>query len=323
MSSSASDRTPDLIADIGGTNARFALSDGPGSTPRAVQVLATSAYADLAGAADAYLRHAGGPRPQRAAVAIANPVTGDRVEMTNNAWRFSREATRTALGLERLELLNDFKALALSLPLLAGEALQQVGGTVPVAGTAIGLIGPGTGLGVSGLLPDGHGGWRAIEGEGGHVSFSPADALELEILRWALARHPHVSVERLVSGALGLPNLHQALAEIDGLPAEAMAAPEIVQRGTSGDCALCRRVLTVFCAMLGTAAGNLALTLGARGGVYIGGGIVPRFPEFFAASPFRARFEHRGRFTTYLQPIPCFVIHAPDAALRGAAAALD
>lgn len=322
MTPSATDRTPDLIADIGGTHARFALSDGPGCAPRAVRVLVTSAYAGLAEAAGAYLDALGAPRPRRAAVAIANPITGDRVEMTNNTWRFSREAVRAQLGLERLDLLNDFKALALSLPLLTAGETAQIGGEAPAAGAAIGLIGPGTGLGVSGLLPDGRGGWRAIEGEGGHVSFSPADALELEILRWALARHEHVSAERLISGGLGLPNLHQALAEIDGLPAEPMAAPEIVQRGASGACPLCARVLTVFCAMLGTAAGNLALTLGARGGVYIGGGIVPRLPDFFAASPFRTRFEHHGRFTAFLRPIPCYLITSSDAALRGAAAAL-
>lgn len=322
MSHAEPARAPALIADIGGTNARFALIDEPGGEPRSLRVLPTRGHATIDAAIEAYLADESGPRPDRGAIAIANPVTGDVVRMTNHDWQFSITAVRDALGFRELRVLNDFTALALSLPLLRPSELMQVGGGTPTEGAAKGLVGPGTGLGVSGLLPDGRGGWVPIDGEGGHVSFSPVDALEIEILRWALERHAHVSAERLVSGSLGLPNLYQALAAIEGRSAEALSPPEIVTRGSDGSCALCSRVLDVFCGMLGTIAGNLAVTLGARGGVYIGGGILPRFPERFAASAFRARFEHRGRFADYLRPIPCYLINAGDAALRGASAAL-
>ncbi len=311
---------PALIADIGGTNARFALLTEPGGAPHAMRTLACADHTDIAAAIEAYLGGTATPRPARAVIAIANPVTGDRVRMTNHHWCFSIEATRRRLGLERLRVLNDFTALALALAHLGPAERLQVGGGVALARAPMALIGPGTGLGVSGLLPAGERGWVALAGEGGHVNFSPADDFEIEILRHARRRFAHVSAERLISGSLGLPNLYLAVAELAGAVPEDLAPAEITARALAGRCPHCARALEVFCAMLGTAAADLALTLGAQGGVYIGGGIVPRFPEFFARSGFRARFEDKGRLGDYLRAIPTFVITAANPALLGAAA---
>lgn len=312
---------PALLADVGGTNARFALLDAAHALPRAIRTLPCADYPGIDAAIAAYLADSGA-QPQRAVVAIANPITGDAVRMTNHHWSFSIEAVRQRLGLQQLKVINDFTALALALPRLAAADCLQIGGGVAAARGPKALLGPGTGLGVSGLLPSGSDGWIALAGEGGHVSFSPADELELEILRLSWRRHAHVSAERLLSGGLGLPLLYQALCEIAGVAAEPLDSAEISRRALNASCPQCRQTLERFCTMLGTAAANLALTLGASGGVYLGGGILPRFPGFFAASGFRARFEDKGRFSDYLKAIPCYLITADNPALLGAAAAL-
>ena len=310
---------PDLIADIGGTNARFALAT-PDGRIEAERILSGADYPDLVQAATAYLRDIPGPRPCRAAVAAATPVTGDWIQFTNSSWSFSTEAARQALGLERLLILNDFTALALALPLLGPDERRAVGGGTAVAEAPIGLIGPGTGLGVSGLVWSGSH-WRPLETEGGHVTFSATDEREWAVNRILQRRFGHVSPERLLSGP-GLFNLYTALAELEGWPVDDLAPADITERALAGTCPHCMEVLGLFCGALGTAAGNLAITLGARGGVYIGGGIVPRLGEFFARSAFRARFEAKGRFSGYLAAIPTWVITAANPALRGAAAAL-
>jgi glucokinase len=307
-----------LVADVGGTNVRFALAEG-------LQLHAEAAFAcadfpSLAEAVDAFLAQTGAARPREAALAIASAVTSDRVEMTNHSWAFSIEQTRQALRLERLLVLNDFTALALSLPHIGARELRQIGGGHAVARMPIGLIGAGTGLGVSGLLPSAAG-WVAIDGEGGHSSFSPANEREADILRIVWRDYPHVSSERLISG-IGFENLYRAIAELDGKPAPPLEPAQITQRAIAGTDPLCAAVLETFCAMLGTAAANLAVTLGARGGVYIGGGIVPKLGGVFDRSAFRARFEDKGRFSSYLAAIPTYVILAEHPALTGAAQAL-
>ncbi len=314
-------RPPDLVGDIGGTHARFARVD-PDGRPVDERTLDVGAFSGPVDAVEHYLATTGGERPSRAAIALATPILGDRVRLTNAQWDFSVEQTRAALRLSSLRVLNDFTALALALPVLGPEELRQVGGGSTVEGAAIALIGPGTGLGVSGLLPSASG-WVPIQGEGGHCSLSPADPREAAILEVVWRTFPHVSTERLVSGT-GLPVLAQAVAEVDGLPAPAQppTPAELVAGAMSGDDPLCRATIDTFCAMLGTAAANLALTLGSRGGVYIGGGIVPRLGARFEQSPFRARFECKGRFSAYLSCIPTHVIVAPNPALVGAAFAL-
>ncbi|MFO1424018.1 MAG: glucokinase [Candidatus Competibacteraceae bacterium] len=315
-----STEAPDLIADIGGTNARFALAT-PDGRIQSERVLSGADYPDLIQAAAAYLRGIAGPHPRRAAVAVATPVTGDWIQFTNSHWSFSRRAAEQALGLERLLILNDFTALALALPLLGSNERRQVGGGTTVENAPIGLIGPGTGLGVSGLVWSGSH-WIPLQTEGGHVTFSPANEREWVIGQILQRQFGHVSPERFLSGP-GLVNLYTALAELEGWPAEGLAPAEITERALAENCRHCAEVVEMFLGMLGTAAGNLALTLGARGGVYIGGGIVPRLGDFFDRSAFRARFEAKGRFNSYLAAIPTWVITADHPALRGAAAALD
>ncbi len=314
-----------LLADIGGTNARFAWQDGPGAPIADEQTLPTAGFPAIEDAIRAYLRATGHATPRACAIAIANPILDDAVRMTNGPWAFSASALRAAIGLERLVLLNDFTALALALPDLEADQLRQVGGGRAQPNAAVGLIGPGTGLGVSGLVPDGRGGWVPLQGEGGHatlVSRTPREAALID----ALGRQfGHVSAERAVSGP-GLVDLHAALFAVDGLavPPAPPSAAEILAAALDGSGARCTEAIELFCAFLGTMAGNLALTLGARGGVYIGGGIVPRLGTVFDRTPFRERFEAKGRFREYLAAIPVWVIDAARSpALSGAARALD
>lgn len=322
-------RCPWLLADIGGTHARFALADGPGQAPRALRQLATADHAGPAEAAQAYLAglppgQAPARPPRRAAFAVAAPGTGaDEWVFTNSPWRLSARAVQQALGLDELLLLNDFEALALALPGLRPGQWQALPPAPQPAGLRrpMAVVGPGTGLGVGGVLPRPDGGWLAAAGEGGHATLAPADALESELLACVRRQHAHVSAERLLSG-VGLPLLHQALGEVRGVPAPTLATPALVQAGLAGQDPLASQTLTLFCALLGGFAGNVALTLGARGGVFIGGGIVPRLGAFFAASPFHERFLSKGRYRGYLAEVPLAVITDTQAALGGALQAL-
>ncbi|HSW02946.1 glucokinase [Aquabacterium sp.] len=313
--------SPRLIADIGGTYARFALEQAPGRFEQAAS-LPCAEHVDLQAAVTAYLQTLSGPRPLHAAIAIANPVEGDQVRMTNSPWQFSIEQMRERLQLQTLVVVNDFTALAMAVPRLAAQDKRQVGGGQAREGSVVGVLGAGSGLGVSGLIPVDPG-WVALGTEGGHSSFAPHDEREVAILRHAWRQFPHVSFERLLSGA-GLELIHRALAEHAGAPdAPVLSAPEITRRGLEGSDALCAEAIEVFCALLGTAASNLAVSLGALGGVYIGGGIVPRLGAYFDRSSFRARFEDKGRFSHYLRHIPTYVITAGHATLTGASAILQ
>jgi glucokinase len=315
--------TPRLLADIGGTNARFAWQAGPGAVMEDVLTLPCAEHPTLADAVLRYLRQSGRTLPPDCAIAIANPVVGDRVAMTNHHWTFSIRELKVALGLRRLLVVNDFTALALALPRLGPADRWQLGGGEAEPGTAIGLIGPGTGLGVSGLLPDGRGGWLPIQGEGGHGTLGATTAREAEVLALLRQWHGHVSAERAVCGQ-GLVDIHSALQQLDGARGAQLPAATITEAALAGSDTRCTEALELFCAFLGIAAGNLALTLGARGGVFIGGGIVPRLGAWFAQSPFRARFEAKGRFAEYLRPVPVYVIDSPQSpAFLGAAEALD
>jgi glucokinase len=308
-----------LLADIGGTNARFALETAPGCIEHSA-TLACASYPLLADAVHTYLASHPGIVVRHAVIAIANPVDGDVVAMTNHHWRFSIEATRIVLGLQTLLVVNDFAALAASLPTLAEHELTTIGGGTAQHNATIGLLGAGTGLGVAGLVRCG-GAWEVLPSEGGHVAFSPMDAREQAILSFCWQRYAHVSNERLMSGP-GLVLIHEALAAQHGQASTPITSAQIIEWGLSNADPLCRETLECFCAMLGTAAANLAVTLNARGGIYIGGGIVPRLGAWFAASPFRARFEQKGRFSTFTTQLATRVITAPYPALAGAAALL-
>jgi len=317
-------RAPRLLADVGGTNVRFALESVPGRF-EAPWLASCRSYPTLEAALAHYLAQAdsvaaGAAQVRAAAIAIATPVEGDMVRMTNHHWQFSIAALRIRFGWDTLLVVNDFKALANALPLLSPQQKRQVGGVAAKAGAAIGLLGPGTGLGVSALLPAGER-WLALDSEGGHGSFSPVNEGEIAILHFARRRHFHVSFERLLSGP-GLVLIYDALAEQAGGMHEKLAAPEILERGLQAQDPLCGRTLEMFCEMLGTLAANLAITFGARGGMYIGGGIVPRMGDYFAQSGFRLRFEQKGRFSGYLAQIPVWVITEAQPTLIGLAALL-
>ncbi|AAF41754.1 TPA: glucokinase [Neisseria meningitidis] len=311
---------PRLVADIGGTNARFALETAPRVIEKAA-VLPCKDYDTVTDAVRAYLNQSGATAVRHAAFAIANPILGDWVQMTNHHWAFSIETTRQTLGLDTLILLNDFTAQALAVTQTSSKDLMQVGGQKPVEFAPKAVIGPGTGLGVSGLVHS-HAGWVALAGEGGHTSFPPFDDMEVLIWQYAKNKYGHVSAERFLSGA-GLSLVYEALAAKQKAKPAKLMPSEITEKALSGASPLCRQTLDIFCAMLGTVASNLALTLGARGGVYLCGGIIPRVLEYFKTSPFRSRFENKGRFEAYLAAIPVYVVLSEFPGISGAAAALD
>jgi len=326
--------SPRLLADIGGTYARFTLETAPGVFAHAA-TLRCADHADFHAAISAFMATLPAGPVLHAAVAIANPVEGDEVRMTNYHWQFSIEQMRERLGFATLVVVNDFTALAMALPRLAADGKRQVGGGTARERSVIGLLGAGSGLGMSGLIPADDG-YIALGTEGGHTSFSPRDERELAILHHAWKTLPrndgspaaaepafgHVSFERLLSGP-GLELIYRALAERAGVRAAAgLSAPEITRRALAGSDAVCVETLDTFCAILGTAAANVAVTLGALSGIYIGGGIVPRLGTYFDRSPFRARFEDKGRFSAYLAQIPTWVITADDATFQGVSAIL-
>jgi glucokinase len=321
--SEGSARPPRVLGDVGGTNARFAWQDCDDSPVRDIVALPTADYPTIADALVAYLRGVGRPAPPWCSIGIANPITGDHVQMTNSHWQFSISALKQALGFERLLVINDFTALALALPGLDASELDQVGGGAALADSPIALLGAGTGLGVSGLIPSSTPGrWSALQGEGGHVTLAATNTREWAVLSVLRERFGHASGERAISGQ-GLEALQLALCTLDGVARGELPAAEVSRLALAGTDSQCVEALDLFCAFLGNAAGNLALTLGARGGVYIGGGIVPRLGHAFARSRFRACFEDKGRFRSYLESIPVFVIDANvSPALMGASRAL-
>ena len=313
---------PRLLGDIGGTNARWAWQPSADAPLQDISVLPCNASASLQQSASSYLSDHGLERPRSAAMGIATAVTGDEVSMTNNAWSFSIAAFKRDLGLERCLVINDFTALAMSLPALRDTDLLAIGGGSAVTSSPIALIGPGTGLGVSGLLPDPQGTFSALSGEGGHATIAPANDLESALLACLRRRFGHVSAERVLSGA-GLINLYQAVCQVNGSLPRTMEASDVTDNALAQSDSACVQAVQLFSSFLGNVAGNLALTLGARGGVYVGGGIVPRLGSAFDARLFRQRFEEKGRFQEYLHPIPTWVITASTPALIGASHALD
>ncbi|TDD69165.1 glucokinase [Actinomadura darangshiensis] len=304
-----------LVADVGGTNARFALVDGADGIPYNVHSLPTRDHPGLAEAAAAYLdRHAPGTKPSAACLAVAGPVTSGTFHLTNAGWpKGTPEAVRAHLGLPYLDVINDFEALALALPRLGEDDLITIGEGRPDSGAPRAVVGPGTGLGVAGLVPT-PAGWVPVPGEGGQVDIPAATGRELQVAGLLREEKGAATAEYLLSGA-GLARIHRYLAALDGEPAPALTAKQIAE-----DCddRLCREAVEMFCALLGSLAGNAALTLGARGGVYLGGGILPRIVDVLRGSAFRARFEGKPPVEDYLRVIPTALIVHPGPALVGA-----
>ncbi|QJR14059.1 glucokinase [Usitatibacter palustris] len=309
------DRRFFLVADVGGTHARFALA-GTGGLSH-YRVLACADHPGIDDAMRAYVASIDAPPVRHAAIAIATPVDGDAIRMTNHAWAFSIEELRATLSLETLRVMNDFAAIAHALPALTPADLEPIGGGTQQPLEPRCVLGPGTGLGVAAMVHAG-GQWTVVPSEGGHASFSPSDEVEAEILRFTWTEHPHVSSERLVSGP-GLTLIHRALCAVRGKKVEKLGADEIVRRAATPEGALCAETLSRFSAMLGTFAANMAVTLGARGGIYIAGGVVGKLGEHFDRERFRTRFEAKGRFGGYLAAIPTWRITHECPALAGLA----
>lgn len=318
---------PWLVADIGGTNARFGWIDQAQGPIKHVRTLEVSAHPGPVEAVRAYLADIAPAcgqallQPRAAAVAVATPVVGDELLLTNSGWRFSRSHMQQTLGLQALRVLNDFEALSLALPRLGADQWRAHAQPPRADAGVLAVVGPGTGLGV-GAAVRAPGGWVALPGEGGHATLAATDDDEARVLTLARQWYGHVSGERLLSG-IGLPVLHRAVCADAGAAEPGLSSPQIVERGLAGSDPLARRTLELFCALLGNFCGSVALIYGARGGLFIGGGIVPRLGDLFFASRFREKFEAKGRCRSYLADVPTAVITDTLAALTGARAALE
>ncbi len=308
-----------LVGDVGGTNARLALCEVETGTISHIETFSTSDYASL----EAVIRYYLESQKQDVidgCIAIACPITEDWVEMTNHDWAFSTSKMKANLGFEHLEIINDFTAVSMAIPMLADNDVIQFGGNAAVADKPIAVYGAGTGLGVAHLVHVDKR-WVSLPGEGGHVDFAPNSEEEDQILRILRGEMGHVSAERVLSGA-GLVNLYRAVVKADKREPENLKPKDVSTRALDDSCIDCRRALSLFCVIMGRFGGNLALTLGTFGGVYIAGGIVPRFLEFFKASGFRAAFEDKGRFKDYVTNIPVYMITHDQPGLLGAGAHL-
>lgn len=316
----------ELIADIGGTNARFALVDAGAEAIEVLhaRTLDTSGFASLQHAAGDYLQSVG-VQPRRAAIAVASPVDADEIRLTNRAWSFSRRELQQSLGLEQLLLLNDFGAVARAVPALhAHDRITLYGQESATLRGPVSVLGPGTGLGVAQLVGCGEHGWHVVETEGGHVTFAPIGDEEQAISRWMTAHYGRASNERVLCGK-GIAHvdavLRGATNSESGQSAPLRDPADIVAMALEGHDLAARRTLARFCAVLGSVAGDTALIHGART-VMIAGGIVPRFVPFLRSSAFRERFLAKGRFAAYLESVAIHVIVHPYPGLLGAASAL-
>jgi glucokinase len=312
-----------LLADIGGTNARFALADPGAPMPLladSIRTFAVTDFGSLAAAAGHYLEGTG-VRPGRAVMAVAGRVEGDLARMTNHPWVVSRERVCKALGMETVELVNDFVAQAMAIPLLAEGDLATIGAARGPRPTTrertCAVLGAGTGLGVGALLQR-QGRWSALATEGGHASFAPGTPEEIAILERLSIDFGRVSNERVASGA-GLVNLHRALSQLAGLDPGPKRPEDITAGAAAGD-PRCERTLDVFCAVFGAVAGDLVLTFGAWDGIYLSGGLVGPLLPALRHSGFRQRFEGKGRYAPAMARVPTFAVIHPQPGLLGAAA---
>jgi glucokinase len=304
-----------LFADIGGTNARFALGEGDQTGP--VNYAKVADFPTVRDAIADVLKRSGRDRqPGRAVLAVAGPVTNNRCVMTNSPWIIDGNELQDALGLDSVHVLNDFEVMAWSLPALRPADLLPLGGGNGLPGEPLLVIGPGTGFGVS-CLVERHGTRLAVVTEAGHATLPAEDEREARVIAALRKRLGHVSIERGALSGSGLQCLYAALAEVEAADVPQRDAAAITRAALDDSCAVSRQTLQMFCAILGSVAGNLAVTFGARGGVFVAGGIVPRFPQFIAGSDFRARFEAKGRFHDYLHDIPTRLVLKPDASFDG------
>jgi glucokinase len=302
------------MADIGATNTRCALLDDKGQE-LASEVFHNADFNGVAGLLSVYLDHRRATdRPKRAALSVAAPILGDEVQMVNLDWRFSQTAMKKALHLSELIVVNDFAAVAWGLPHFRAADLRTVGGGTPSSRGTLAAVGPGTGLGIAALAPAGDG-WAVVSGEGGHSTLPAVTEEEQRVVELVRKQEGHCSAESFLSGP-GLVRLYVALAEVAGRGRPTVTPEDVTSLAKQSE-PLARKAQAMFFAMLGTVAGNVAMTVGARGGVFIAGGIVPQLLDAFVKSEFRERFEAKGSYREYMQGIPTHVITAPLPAFRG------
>ena len=310
---------PALIGDIGGTNARFALVTPGAFDLHDIRTLPCAHYPSLSDAIRAYLKEVGAEMPTEACLAFACPVHDDEVRMTNNAWRFSKRQVAEEFGFTLFKVINDFTAQALGVPHVADDELVALGDGEAAPGCTRLIFGPGTGLGMAGLFPGQHH-WIPLPTEGGHISFAPTDQHERDLLAYFQARYGRVSVERILCGQ-GLLDLYRAHAQLAKQVARYNTPAEVTGAARAGD-PLARNALERFLKILGDVSGDAALMLGARGGVYLCGGILPRLLDWLPHSHFRDAFADKGRMHAYTAHIPVWVVTAPWNGLLGACEAL-
>lgn len=308
-----------FVADVGGTNIRLATIDGDQLVD--VEKMLCADYVSIDAAIEYYFSLFADRQYTSGCIAIACPVEGDEVKMTNHTWAFSQRALKQALGLSDLFVINDFSAVAHSLPVLSDAQLVQIGRgkAEPLANVVV--FGPGTGLGVEHMSYTSSG-WNTLDGEGGHVDFAPVDDTDLVIWRYLRRKYGRASAEEVMSGR-GILQIYNALSEDAGKTPVFSEPAQVTTAALDGSCAISLATLTQFCRILGSFAGNLALNAATRGGVYIGGGIASRFIDFLQQSDFRDRFEAKGVLAHYVTDIPTFIITEPDHGLLGANAYLQ
>jgi glucokinase len=303
-----------LLGDIGATNARFALLAN--GVLGQVTNMEVARYPRFLDAVAEFLKLHGDHGPvSNALIAVAGPVENERCKLTNCPWIIDGAELRASLGLGWVRIINDFAAMAHSLPSLISVDLHTIGGGRSIAGAPMAVLGPGTGLGVACLIPGAKEG-IVIAGEGGHATIAAASRREDAVIDYLRGRFGHVSAERVISGS-GLENLYQAIAALDQSDVPARDAAAITRTALDGSCATAVAALDMFCALLGSFSGNVALMSGAQGGLYIAGGMAPRIVAFMGRSEFRRRFEEKGRFRPYLEAIASSVIVHPAAAFLG------
>ncbi|MCH4813015.1 glucokinase [Vreelandella neptunia] len=313
---------PALIGDIGGTNARLALVAPGEVTPHDIINLPCADYPGVIEAVQDYLNRVGATgdnAPQEACLAFACPVHAERVKMTNNHWDFLKSDVQQQLNLSLFKVINDFTAQALGVPHVAASDLVEVQPGKSQGHATRLVIGPGTGLGVAGVFPGQHA-WIPLPTEGGHVTFAPTDDTERAILDIFKQRRTRISVERILCGQ-GLLELYQAYCTLEGMEPRFTSPAEVTTAANQGD-SLATAALLRFLKILGDVCGDATLTMGARGGVYLCGGILPRLLEWLPKSDLRAAFVNKGRMGTYNADIPIWVVTAPWTGLLGAAEAL-
>jgi len=308
-----------LIADIGGTNARLALAAEAEGQFRQLQTLACADYETSYDAITSYLNDNGIDHLDGLCLAVAGPVVSQKVKLTNNHWHLDQADLSRQLGFDKVHILNDFEAIAYSLPTLTQADLICVGGRHEPPGgqnSTLGVLGPGSGLGVAGLVVR-HGERFPLMGEGGHIGFAPENAYQTSVLQVLFQKYFRVSAERLLSGP-GIQNIYAAICTLEAVEIKQLNASEIASRAQSRSDDYCQKTMELFFEILGQTAGDLMLSLGAFEGIFIGGGIVQRYPEELLASNFRRGFEAKGRHSELLKPVPTWLITHKNPGLVGA-----